>query len=322
MMTVPAPVHGWTRGTEDIERDARPRVAVGEMALETKLRIPMSGIDTLLDCPFAWWCRNARFETVSEPRYIIDRMSLGLLMHAIWKRVGGAVPLDGTRTHRSAILSGWDDIISSLREAFPVLSDSRPASTLAVMKNNMLGVADSLDRAMARAETAGMKRLWTRAEMTLPELEFEHAIFTGRADRVDFWVWPGGEGAIIYDYKIGSGTGYSKRLQLASYAASLQASGLSVAGFCYLCHGDGKTPGVWSPEIGPVFASSAKFSPCADKITSALEQMREIDVMLPEGKFDARYGSESCPRCDYSVLCRRGETSAEPDIEDLGNADD
>jgi hypothetical protein len=190
------------------------------------------------------------------------------------------------------------------------------------MRKNMLGVADKLDDAMARAEKAGMKRLWTKTETTLPELEFEHAIFKGRADRVDFWTWPGGEGAIIYDYKIGSGAGYAKRLQLASYAAALDASGVAVAGFCYLCHGDGKTPGAWSPEIGPIFAASSKITPCAEKITSALEIMRGIDMTAAEGKFEARYGSESCPRCDYSVLCRRGEARTESDIEDLGDEDD
>jgi hypothetical protein len=225
-------------------------------------------------------------------------------------------------THRSAILSGWDDIIFSLRDAYPVVSDSRPAMTLKGMRDNMLRVADCLDRAMAKADAAGMKRLWTKTEMTLPEFEFEHAVFTGRADRVDFWAWPGGEGAVIYDYKIGSGAGYAKRLQLASYAASLEASGVPVAGFCYLCHGDGKTPGAWSPEIGPVFAASAKITPCEEKIISAIEYMREIDAMVAEGKFEAKYDSESCPRCDYSVLCRRGEVRPEPENEDWRDDDD
>ncbi|MDR1578931.1 MAG: PD-(D/E)XK nuclease family protein [Synergistaceae bacterium] len=320
MLTEDARGSGRTREIAKVGRDARPRAAVPGTARETKLRIPMSGIHTLLDCPFAWWCGAARFETVSEPRDIIDRMSLGSLMHEIWKLIADTLLL-GTRTHRSALLSGWDDIISSLRNAFPVLSDSRPAATLEVMRKNMLGVADSLDRAAAKADEAGMKKLWTKTEMTLPELEFEHAIFTGRADRVDYWAWSGGGGAIIYDYKIGSGAGYAKSLQLASYAASLEASGVSVAGFCYLCHGDGKTPGAWNREFGPVFAPSAKFTVCEDKITSAIEYMREIDMTLPDEKFEARYDSDSCPRCDYSVLCRRGEAREEPGIGDAGDED-
>jgi hypothetical protein len=319
-MTENTPNLGGTREIESVGRDARPRAAIRETAA-AKLRIPMSGIDTMLDCPFAWWCGAARFETVSEPRDIIDRNRLGLLMHEIWKRVSDAVA-SGARTHRSAILSEWDGVISSLRGAFPVLSDSRPAAALGVLKRNMLGVADSLDLMCAKADAAGMKRLWIKTETTLPDLELEHAIFTGRADRVELWAWPGGEGAVIYDYKIGSGGGYAKRLQLASYAASLKASGVSVAGFCYLCHGDGKTPGAWRADIGPVFAQTAKFAACEDKITSALEYMREIDKMVSEGKFEARYGSASCRRCDYSVLCRRGEATAEPDIGDLEDADD
>jgi hypothetical protein len=309
------------RDMESAERDSRPR-AVHETARDTKLRIPMSSIDTLLDCPFAWWCETARFKTVNEPRDIIDRMRLGHLMHEIWKRVSDSVTSGGAGTHSSAILSEWESIISSLRGAFPVLSDSRPAATLGVMKRNMLGVADCLDRMEAKADAAGMKRLWTETEMTLPELEFEHAVFTGRADRVDFWEWPGGGGAIIYDYKIGSAARYAKRLQLASYAASLQTSGVCVAGFCYLCHRDGKAQGAWSPEIGPVFAASAKFAACADKVTSAIEYMREIDTTVPDGKFEARYGSASCKRCDYSVLCRRGEATTEYDIGDSEDADD
>ncbi|MDR3165984.1 MAG: PD-(D/E)XK nuclease family protein [Synergistaceae bacterium] len=324
-LTEDAPCRGVTREAASPDRDAHPRTAVRATVQAPKLRISLSGLDTMLDCPFAWWCRAARFETVKEPRDIIDKMSLGSLMHEIWRRVADAVPLDGGRTHRSVILSEWDGIIFSLRDAFPVLADSRPAITLGVMRDNMLGVAEELDLAMARADAAGMKRLWTKTEMTLPDLEFEHATFPGRADRVDFWIWPGGEGAVIYDYKIGSDIGYAKRLQLASYAASLEASGVTAAGFCYLCHGDGKTPGAWQPEIGPILAPSAsakKFTACADKITTALEQMREIDIMVSEGRFEARYDSESCPRCDYSVLCRSGEVRTEPDIEDGNGADD
>jgi hypothetical protein len=323
MLTEDTAGRGGTRETEGAGRDIRPRAAIRETARETKLRISMSSIDTLLDCPFAWWCGAARFETVREPRDIIDRIRLGGLMHEIWKRVTEAVPPDGTGTHRSAILSEWDDIISSLRGAFPVLSGSRAARTLDVMRKNMLGVADSLDSAAAKARGAGMRRLWTKSEMTLPELEFEHAIFAGRADRVDFWEWPGGGGAVIYDYKIGSNAKYAASLQLPSYAASLSASGVPVAGFCYLCHGDGLTPGAWNPETGPFFAASAKskFTPCADMITSALEYMREIDAKLPEEKFEARYDSKSCEKCDYSALCRRGEAREASGAGDLRDED-
>jgi hypothetical protein len=249
-------------------------------------------------------------------------MNLGIMMHEIWKRAAGAGPLDGTRTHREAILSEWAGIVSSLRERFPVISDPRAVSTLTVMKNNMLGVADSLDRTMAKAYAAGMKRLWTKTETTLPEFELAHTIFTGRADRVDYWAWPGGEGAVIYDYKIGSAASYAKRFQLASYAVSLCASGVPAAGFCYLCHGDGKTPGAWRPEIGPVFAASSKVTECADKMETAVERMREIDMTVPEGKFEARYDSESCPKCDYSVLCRQGEARAWHGAGDSEDEDD
>jgi hypothetical protein len=57
-------------------------------------------------------------------------------------------------------------------------------------------------------------------------------------------------------------------------------------------------------------------------IASALEHMREIDAMLPEGKFEARYDSDSCERCDYYVLCRRGELTAESGIGEWPGADD
>jgi hypothetical protein len=253
---------------------------------------------------------------VPEPGEIIDALVMGTVMHKIWRRAAEETASGGGKTHRAAIQSEWERAVISMSAAYPLLSDVRAAPALDVLKSRALAIADDLDETEARARELGMRKLWTKTEMPLPEMELPHAIFSGRADRVDFWEWPEGEGAIIYDYKIGRDTGYGGRFQLASYAAALGASGMPVAGFCYLCHADGKRPGAWIPEIGKIFASSRRISKCGEKMEYALERMLEADAVIALGQFESRYGSASCGNCAYPAVCRKGEWKGEDGCDD------
>jgi RecB family exonuclease len=272
-----------------------------------KNRVSLSHIDTLLECPFAYWCKAAaKLAPAPEPGDIIGRMTLGNVMHEAWRQIADMTG-SGEITHRTALLAEWDSLISSLSRRYPLLSDSRSGPVLSDLKNRMAAVADILDDMWERAAAAGMSRRWTKTELTLPEISSGDAAYSGRADRVDFWVWPGGEGAVIFDYKLGGDRDYAKQYQLASYGAALRESGVPVAGFCYLCHADAKKPGSWSPEVKDIFAKGSRGRACGEHIDDALERLEEISRLISEGKYEARYDSRLCGYCDYTTICRRGE---------------
>jgi RecB family exonuclease len=288
-------------------RFPRTTTAPAQSAAQKK-RIPLSHIDELTDCPYAYWCdRIALFTPPPEPDAVMDPVSLGTVMHEAWRLVTNARGPDETRGNHSVLLAEWDAIISRLTEDCPMIADPRSAYSIANLKKGMLSTADLLDKIEAAASAAGMKKNETMTEFVLPPLEFENVVFTGRADRVEHWSWDGGEGVVVYDYKLGKSSSYAKKLQLAAYAAALRESGTNVAGFCYLCHKDGKYPGSWSPEIKNVFARTSRGPCCDEQIENALEKLREIDAIAASGKYEARYDSSLCGICNYPSVCRRGE---------------
>ncbi|MDR1138192.1 MAG: PD-(D/E)XK nuclease family protein [Synergistaceae bacterium] len=273
-----------------------------------KPRISLSRIDDLIDCPFAHWCGTiARFTSPPDPDFIMNPISLGNLMHEAWRHIANVQSRDEGGGYRSILLGEWDGIISNLTEEYRMTADTRSAYIMANLKNNMLGVADLLDGIEALAASAGMKKTETRTEFPLPPLEFENVIFTGRADKIERWSWNGGEGAVIYDYKLGKSKGYAKKSQLAAYAAALRESGTKVAGFCYLCHKDGRHHGSWSPDIKHVFAKTSRSPGCDEQIENVLKKLSGIDDIIASGKYEAKYDSPLCGICDFPSICRRGE---------------
>jgi hypothetical protein len=271
-----------------------------------KTRVSMSSADNILDCPFAYWCeKTARLAPVPEPGQIMDRLALGNVMHEAWRKITASAGREAG--HGVALMSEWDSIISSLSGKYPMLSDARAHPALSDLKNDMVAVADIMDDMMARAKEAGMRRVWTKTEFALPDVELENVIFSGRADRVDFWAWQGGEGAVIFDYKLGGAKNHAKGHQLASYGFALRKSGVPIAGFCYLSHGDAQKTGSWSPETRGVFAKGTRGQSAGERIDEAFERLMDIDRLVSLGKYEAKYDSQSCKYCDYTTICRRGE---------------
>jgi RecB family exonuclease len=287
---------------------------------EEKIRVSLSQIDRLLDCPFAYWCdRTARFESPPDTVEILDKLCLGNVMHEVWRRVTDAV-VERETTHSSTLRSEWDSIIHLLSSEYPLLADARAGFTLSGLKRKMSAVADIIDEMWARAGKSGMRRLWTRTEYELPAIEIEDVVFVGRADRVDFWTWSGGEGVVLMDYKLGKNRNYGRSAQLASYGAALRNAGTQVIGFCYLCHGDAKKIGSWSPEMKEVFGRGTRGITCGEQFDAALERMAEAGRIIAGGRFEAKYDSPSCRFCGYTTICRRGERWGDYDAR--GNEDD
>jgi hypothetical protein len=123
----------------------------------------------------------------------------------------------------------------------------------------------------------------------------------------------------VFDYKLGGGKNYAKRRQLASYGATLRKSGVPVAGFCYMCHGDAQKIGSWSPETRGVFAKGTKGQSAGERIDEALERLTEIGLLVSLGKYEALYDSQSCKYCDYPTICRRGERFGDYESPDGGD---
>ncbi|MDR1651591.1 MAG: PD-(D/E)XK nuclease family protein [Synergistaceae bacterium] len=311
---VPPPLPAVRRG-----RGVFPRSVRG--AFEDKYRISLSHADELMECPFAWWCGRAAFiEPLPDTAGVADRAVLGSAVHDIWRAAVNSYR-EGGRTLGSVIGSDWDEITDGLTPKYPILADPRALPRVLDLKHRMYVMADTLDEADARAGARGMTRVRIETEMALPEIESEHATFSGRADRVDFWSGPEGEAAVIFDYKLGKSRSYAKTLQLASYGLSLRNSGVDVAGFSYVCLGDLVLAGAWSDVMGPIYKASSRRASCGEKIESASELLKEIDRIAAGGVFEANYGSARCGYCGYATLCRRSERGGDYDEEDDGPDD-
>jgi RecB family exonuclease len=291
-----------------VPRGPFPRFAL--YAPPPLVRVPISSIDTALACPFAFWRERfcaARGRARMDD--IIDPLEMGVIMHEIW---AGAWNIFGSRggSIYETLLANWDGLIERASANIAALSDKRSASRIADLKGRMLRIAEAQDAIDASLSAAGMKRIKTEMEYVLPAINIGGVSFTGRADRVDFRAGERGETAVLFDYKLGSTKKYKRGAQLAAYSAALRQSGLSVAGCFYLCHGDGKFCFSGAGDGGALKKAGGVSSaaPSDEETLAALEQ---ISALVASGRYEANYESDMCPRCEYAVVCRRGERYGE-----------
>jgi hypothetical protein len=196
--------------------------------------------------------------------------------------------------------------MASLSSKYPLVSDPRSKPALADMKTKMLRIADAEDDFERSARSAGIQRVRTFTELDLPNIELEHSIFAGRADRVDFLSSPHGTFAVISDYKSKGASRYRESLQLAAYAAALRNSDVAAGGVRYLCHGDGTAISYWSQAAKQALGQPRAPS-CEEKIELALEKLLAADQIAADGRYEANYDSPSCAWCGHSAICRRSE---------------
>jgi RecB family exonuclease len=296
--------------------------ASGVSGLPTKLRVAPSSIDELIDCPFSYWCGHiARFEPPPGPLAApgaFDRMFQGNLAHEIWRMLWG-VYLEGgcSATLATTLAMEWDGALARLEEKYHELGDPRSLAALADLRGAMSKAAAAQDDVEARAREAGFVREGTEFERDLPVIELENVIFAGKADRIDVWM---DIGVVIMDYKLGRSARYKDSLQLASYAAMLDAAGERVAGFGYVGHGDGQIRGSWAPEVSAIYKGNSRTrdAEVGEKISAVRDAMGKIDSMSGSGLFPANYASLSCAACQWGTICRRDEMyrAAEPMDED------
>jgi RecB family exonuclease len=279
----------------------------------------MSGADDFADCPFAYWCGSvARLEPAPRPGAIVDPLALGSVAHEALRRATEAVASaesEGCRLSlRAAVESAWDGATAKFASGkYPALGDERSRPLVSGLRDKTLAAAALLDGMDEALRFGGMERRSILAETPLPPIEMKNSIFTGRADRIDFWARPGvtEERAVIFDYKLGGKSGYTRKIQLACYAAALRRAGKPVAGFRYVCLGDASDVGAWSAEFHEIMSPDSRGRTCEERIDTALDVMTELDAITGLGRYEARYESGMCRRCGYQTLCRRGESRGE-----------
>jgi RecB family exonuclease len=288
------------------DRGAFPRVAAS--SLRGTLRVSASAVDEWYECPYLYWfLRVARVESPPDEIEMLSSLARGSIAHSVWQEVWTRYSRGDGATLAAILREGWDDLMASNVRRYPFLADGRASAARADLRRTMLGMAELQDGIESRAASAGLARARTELEYRLPELETEHAVFVGFADRVDIWK---GVGAVIVDYKIGSLTNSKDGLQLACYAAMLRAADAEdIAGFCYMGHRDGDVRGAWvRDDLKDVYGDRSKKAPGLDeRVSAAVSVMRDMDAVLGGGKYAANYDSKRCDRCVCAKVCRRTE---------------
>ena len=287
---------------------------------DSKLRVSLSGIDRWRDCPFSWWCANvARISTPADVSFLEDSAFRGTLSHALWE-ITWKEYLKGGESLHSTLNLKWDDMLKSLAPNLPAAADPRFSALLSGIRREMTASALLQDAVEERARSSGLVRENTLFEYRLPAYESEHAIFVGKADRVDIWR---GVGVVIVDYKSKDAKKYMDNVQLAGYAELLLRSGVPIAGFCYIGQKEAEIRGAWLPEVTEIYKAKSRervweLDECVE---SARAVMKELDESIAGGEYRAVYTPDVCKYCSYSLICRRAEMSGVYNIEDGGDYD-
>lgn len=282
-----------------------------------KIYISLSSLDDWNRCPYFYWCRHtAKFE--SSRREIYDYRRAGILVHKLWE-VCWKNYLEKGISLTQSVITQWR--VVTAQEYSALLTDPR----LSRQARQLYNRAYTLAEAQQRIEERMRGRVRVEREYKLPEYEVDGVVFLGRADRVDFFAG----GAVVLDYKSGKAADYSKNLQLAAYAVVLrERAGIDSYGYGWFGLKDSKISGMFEDDYVKIYRDSGRRSrevTISDALDTAAQVMNKMATALKAGLFEANYRSPNCPRCEYSVLCRRKEHpiyQQSEEIDDEGGAAD
>lgn len=282
---------------EKVERGKFPRAVT--KSEEEKVRVPLNSLDDWSKCQFLYWCRRtARFE--SRRRELFNPMRAGLLMHKLWETAWKEY-IERNISLPQFVITHWQETVG--REYPELLTDQR----LRRREQLLYRQASLLAKTQEEIEERVNGRTRVELEYILPEYEIDGVVFSGRADRVDFFE----RGAVVLDYKTGNADQYRGDLQLAAYSAVLREKGGFVPyGYGWFGLRDAKLYGFFDGGSAQIYkgrSANAKSESCADKAENALGVMHEMAVSLRTGIFKANYDSKYCRACEFSAICRRKE---------------
>lgn len=270
----------------------------------------LSGLDDFAACPFLYYCRRMSLEPAGEELFRRDLAGNGF--HRLWELAWKE------RLSSGGSLEELADCFfdAAYGESYPrLLSDPRLTRhrTDQREKNRRLGAfQDTMEKS-----GLGEARREQRREFPLPELTIGGTVFRGRCDRMDIL----GDGSILlFDYKSGRATKYTKSLQLAAYSIALREGGgrQGASAAVFLGLGDGSAAGA-KHDGSPLWLDAGKIS-LAELESQAAEVMKRAADSIASGDFRPKYDSDRCGYCSFSSLCRRRDFK--PEEEDNGEGEE
>lgn len=296
-------------------KDARPTV---RHKTETMI-IPVSQIDTWVECPYRFWLERNGFEGIEAREYDMrSAVTKGNVSHDLWERAWQILESEKASAPdmsvRSAAEIAWDATVGAMSRRHPFLIDSRYAHKVSGFKRMLMELAEYQDGIERRARDSGRSRIETKVErqIDIGDLEIGGAIFRARADRMDVW----NDGAVMVDYKLGDAANYKDSLQLACYAAMLEDRA-DIIGAVFLGMRGMNARGIWKDDAykkiygdGSKVPKGSTLNEIFDiAVMGARQVMRCIADNVSSGTWEARFNMDVCGGCWASVICRKDEYS-------------
>lgn len=298
------------------------------------LRLAVSDLYDLLDCPMRYWLRrNARLR--EREQKIWSDADAGRFTHKLWENIWRRRIETGTPLSLLA-LEEWQEALRVPEAYSPfasMLKDRRFERHRSYLQFYMERLALLQDQILQRLSETGLKhsKLLLEDELLL-EWNTNGVTFSGRCDRIEIFE---NRCAVIIDYKMGKSHSYEKKLsnlmqrrylntsfetfkhglQLSAYALlySSVTPEHTVSGVGFLGHRDGNLAGTFSPPYHQCYmpASSKSSSSLSARIDEAQEALRCAADILKNGRYEPCYLSESCSFCDMKGICRKGKIQGE-----------
>ena len=314
----------------------RERTVPVVRAQSEKLRLPVSNLHELLDCPLRYWLkRHARLK--ERESALFSEAEAGIITHKIWEMVWQRKQ-DEDRSIRSITAEEWQKLLLSDGIYAPfkhLATDRRLARHVKNMEFYLMRLADFQQNILDRLTEAGLHHIAMKTEMELAPYEVDGVIFTGRCDRAEIFA---GNHIVIMDYKWGRSASYEKKLgglnsrrylvtERESFKYGLQLSAYclmyasahpdhNVAGVGFLGHKDGGIAGSFKSPAAECFLhlhplGKKNVPVLEERAAEALEAMKLAAAILKSKKYEPSYSAEACRYCDVKGVCRKGELRGE-----------
>ncbi len=274
-------------------------------------KVPVSGIDTWIDCPFRYYASVVLGMERFRP-FGFDPLKAGQLVHAVWESVWS----DRLKTGRDLVGLLTDQWNGAVEDNYPALKNF--PRHLSRLERNTWRMA-SLQQEMDDAGLAEARESQEREQLI--QIDMGGVLFRGKFDRVDLLK----DGtAIIFDYKTGRGNGLSGSMQLPAYAVLLEkARGIKTSGYAFLSQADCSVTGRLEGPAGSILSRWAKRSRTGlgDMIFLASETLGAMASSVTDSDFPPNYSNSGvCRYCEFQEVCRRKESPLTPAGEG-GNGD-
>jgi RecB family exonuclease len=272
----------------------------------------MSSIDTWLECPFKFYA--GRVLGLGKTRTSgFDPLTAGTMIHALWEKVWTERLSSGADLFCLAE-KYWEETVHG---QYPDLEKlPRHLGRLRAQTLKMAHLQQDMENSGLARARKGQKRE-EKVNVTVGGIPFY-----GRYDRLD--ILQDGT-ALVFDYKTGRGSGLSRSLQLAAYAAALKETGsVEISGCIFLSQGDNGVTAILEGSAAGILAKWIKKNQpkLGDMIGTAKTVMEDMALSISESRFIPNYeNTQACMFCDFHGLCRKGESTGRGNGEDDGNDD-